>query len=51
MNTNFLLLTAVVLLLFSGIIVAGATEIHITTVADLQAVQNDLRGTYWHVLS
>ena len=44
---KLLLLTAVVLLLFSGIVGAGATEIHITTVADLQAVQNDLSGTYY----
>ena len=44
---KLLLLTAVVLLVFSGIAGAGATESHITTVADLQAIQNDLGGTYY----
>lgn len=44
---KLLLLTAVILLFFSGIAGAGATENHITTVADLQAIQNDLGGTYY----
>jgi len=40
------LITAFLLLLIGGVAVVGATEIHITTVAGLQAIQTDLGGTY-----
>ncbi len=43
---KFTLITAFFLFLIGGVAVAGATEIHITTVAGLQAIQADLGGTY-----
>ncbi|MCZ0859885.1 hypothetical protein O0S10_01420 [Methanocorpusculum sp. MG] len=44
---KLILIFIAVLLFFSGISGAGATESHITTVTDLQAIQNDLNGTYY----